>query len=119
VSRSLRVLTRLGPCESPAEVYAEMASAVPSDVMLALGPGIYRELRQELHSASAVVSWAADLARQLDRPILLNIPDRDGSSHTVTLAPGWSQERLAGYVAARHEELAEEFGPIGRIRGAA
>jgi hypothetical protein len=119
MSRVMRVHTALGPCESPSEVYAAMAAVVPSDVMLAFGPGIYCELRKELHSAAAVVQWAAELARQLDRPVLLNIPDRDGSSHTVTLAPGWTQERLAGYLAARHEELAEAYGPISSIRGAA
>lgn len=119
VSRILSVQTQLRPTDSPSEVYAAYAEAVPRDVMLGFGPGIYRELRRELRSPAAVVTWASDLAVRLDRLVLLNIPDRDGSSHTVTLAPGWSQERLAGYIAGRHEELEEAYGPISRVRSAA
>lgn len=115
----LHVRTKLRPTDSPAAVYAKYAEAIPRDTMLALGPGIFRELRQELKSVAAVIQWAADLAKRLDRIVLLNIPDKDGTSHTVTLAPGWTQERLAGFIAGRHEEIAEAFGPIERVRGVA
>jgi hypothetical protein len=117
MSRVLHLHTQLRPTDSPSEVYARMAAAVPSDTLLAFGPGIYRELRQELRSIEAVAKWAAALATRLGRPVLINIPDWDGSSHTVTLSPrDWSPERLQGYVAGRHEELAEAFGPIERLR---
>jgi hypothetical protein len=120
MSRTLHVKTRLGPTESPSAVYGRMAEAVPADVMLVLGPGIWRELRRELQSVSAVGQWVVELAVRLDRVILLNVPDRDGGSCTLTLSPpGWSQERLAGYIAGRHSELEEAFGPIARVRGAA
>jgi hypothetical protein len=93
-----------------------MAEHVPTDVLLALGPGIFRELRQELKSVEAVGKWAVQLAVRLDRVVLLNVPDRDGSSHTLTLSPpGWSHERLLGYIAARHAELEQVFGPISRV----
>lgn len=119
MSHILNVQTRLRPTDSPSEVYSTYAAAVPKDVMLAFGPGIWRELRRELRSPAAVLKWAGDMAVRLDRVVLLNIPDRDGSSHTLTLAPGWSQERLAGYIAGRHEELGDVFGPITRVRSAA
>jgi hypothetical protein len=120
VSRILRLRTRLRPCDSPSEIYAAMAAIVPADVLLVFGAGIVRELRQELRSIDAVGAWAVDLATRLRRPVMLNMPDRDGGSHTLTLSPpGWSQERLSGYIAGRHQELEEAFGPIERIRGAA
>lgn len=112
----MRIQTKLRPTDSPSAIYAQMAEVVPAETMLALGPGIFRELRQELHSVDAVLMWAADLAQKLSRPVSINIPAGDGS-HTVTLAPGWSEERLAGYIAGRHEELEDLFGPISRVRG--
>jgi hypothetical protein len=116
VSRLLQVRTKLRPTDSPSEIYAKVAETMPKDVMLSFGPGIWRELRQELKSVDAVAEWAIALTIRLDRVLLLNIPDRDGSSHTLTLAPpAWSRERLQGYVAARHEELEEAYGPIARV----
>jgi hypothetical protein len=116
----MHVQTRLRPTDSPSAVYATYAAAVPKDIMLAFGPGIYRELRQELHSIDAICRWATDLATRLERPVLINVPDRDGTSHTLTLAPStWSSERLQGYIAGRHEELEEAYGPIARVRRAA
>ena len=48
--------------------------------------------------------------------MLLNLQADDGTSQTVALARGWSQERLLGYVAEMHQELAEEFGEISGVR---
>jgi hypothetical protein len=116
VSRLLHIGTKLGPTDSPSAFYAQFAEEMPKDIMLSFGPGVWRELRQELKSVGAVVQWATALTIRLDRVLMLNIPDRDGSSHTVTLAPpGWTQERLQGYIAARHEELEEAFGQIAHI----
>jgi hypothetical protein len=50
------------------------------------------------------------------RPILLNLVNLDGTSQTVALARGWSQERLTGFVGAMHQELADEFGEISGMR---
>jgi hypothetical protein len=52
---------------------------------------------------------------EYNRPVLLNLQNEDGTSQTIALARGWSQERLAGFVGAMHEELAEEFGEISRM----
>jgi hypothetical protein len=120
VSRVLHLRTKLRPCDSPSEIYAAMAATVPTETLVAFGPGSWRELRQELRSVEAVGKWAVALAIRLQRPVLLNVPDKDGSSHTLTLSPpGWTSTRLQGYIAARHAELEEAFGSIERIRGAA
>lgn len=115
MSRTLHVCTNLRASDSPSRVYAELAVQMPANVLIALGPGIARELRQELHSWKRVAEWAADLAIRLDRPLLLNFPDRDGSSRSIVLAPNWSKERLAGWIAGRHAEIEAAFGPIGKV----
>jgi hypothetical protein len=118
VSRGIRILVDCSRA-SPSETYSLLAEGVPSHVLLLLTSRAVRELRQELHTWERVGEWAAELATRLNRPVALNLPDRDGSSRTMVLAPNWSHERLAGYVAGRHEELEAEFGPIARVGGAA
>src|SRR5579859_2806156 len=53
-SRVARVYTRLRSTDSPSAFYAAAAERIPRDIMLALGPGVWRELRQELRSVEAV-----------------------------------------------------------------
>ncbi|HVQ43185.1 MAG TPA: hypothetical protein VMS54_13290 [Vicinamibacterales bacterium] len=120
MSGALRVLTKLRPFESPAAVYGAMAAHVPPETLVAFGQGAFRELRQELKSVAAVVEWVTELAIRLDRVILLNIPGHhDEESRTVCVAPpGWSNERLRGYIGARHVELEATFGEIGRMGAA-
>jgi hypothetical protein len=113
-----RIYTKLPKRAKPTAIYASMARQVPANILLAFGPGVYGELRQELHSIEAVQRWALELADKLGRPVLLNVPDKDGSSNTLAIAPpGWSSERLAGYVGARHQELEAEFGPVEHDQG--
>jgi hypothetical protein len=112
---TLNIRTRLRPTDSPSEVYAAMAAVIPPETLLSFGGGILRELRQELHTWERVAEWAADLARRLNRPVLLNFPGPNDTSRTIALAPGWSQEKLSGYLAARHVELEAAYGEIERI----
>jgi len=50
------------------------------------------------------------ISENVGRPIGVNTPTPDGS-RTVFIAPkAWSQERLSGWVAARHQELEAQFG---------
>lgn len=50
------------------------------------------------------------------RPIAVNLPTDDGS-RTVFVAPrDWTEERLRGWVAGRHEELGAAFGPATPVR---
>lgn len=110
----LNVRTDLQSTQSAARTYADLAAAMPINVMVVLGPGSALELRRELGSWEAVASWAADLVVRLGRPVLVNIPERRGS-RTIAIAPGWSRDRLAGYVAGRHAELEEAFGAAERV----
>jgi hypothetical protein len=115
--RVARLLTQLGTTDSPSAVYAALAAGMPSHVLVAFGSGVCRQLKRELNSIEAVGRWAVDLAARIGRPVLLNFEFKDGSSRTFSLAPpGWSQERLAGYVAGHHKDLELMFGPIERIR---
>jgi hypothetical protein len=41
-----RVYTKLRPTDSPSAVYAAIAERIPADVLVAFGPGIYRELEE-------------------------------------------------------------------------
>jgi hypothetical protein len=118
VSRVAHAIVKLGPTDSACEVYGGLAERMPHNVPFALGMGSIRDLRQELHSWERVWDWVSSLAIRLDRPILVNIPFKDGSSQTQAIAPPtWSRERLAGYIAGHHDVLEAEFGPIGRLEG--
>lgn len=48
-------------------------------------------------------------------PVLLNLEFDDGTSKTISLARGWTEERLAGYMAGLHQELEAEFGEVERV----
>lgn len=116
MTRVARIITDLGPTTSPSAVYAELARRMPSDVMLAFSSRVYRQLRQELHSAERIAEWATNLATVANRPVLFNVEFMDDTARTFAIAPpGWTSEKLAGYIAARHIELEEVFGPIERI----
>lgn len=116
-NRTLRLGTRLRPTDSPSQVYRQIARATAStEVMIAFGAGIARELRQELHSWERVGAWMLEVATETGKPVLLNVEQGD-ESETLAIAPkGWSEERLQGYIAACHEELEEAFGEIDRTR---
>ena len=72
---------------------------------------LYAELVAKLGSDEAAVGFLLDLACQVGRPVLLNLPTKDGST-TVLLAPrGWSDERLRGWAGGLSEDLQAMFGP--------
>jgi hypothetical protein len=62
------------------------------------------------------LAFLTKVGGEYNRPVLLNLQNEDGTSQTVALARGWSQERLMGYIAGMHQELAEEFGEISGVR---
>lgn len=45
-------------------------------------------------------------------PIGVHLATSGGETTAFIPPRGWSQERLAGFVAGKHEELAEAFGDI-------
>lgn len=114
--RTAKLLTNLQPGDSPSQKYADLAAQLPRETPVCFGPGVYQELRQELHSIEAIGLWAIGVARRVDRPVLINVPDQNGESTTLTISPpGWTKERLNGYLAGFRKELEAEYGPIGHI----
>jgi hypothetical protein len=86
---------------------------LPSHSPMMLGPGMFHDLVRLTGGGEETVRFVADLARELGRPIVLNVPQPDGSSSSVAIGPpDWSQEKVAGYVGGMHEALAEQFGPV-------
>lgn len=64
--------------------------------------------------------WLVSLATRIKQPIMLNFLNQDGpGSKTLAIGPeGWSQERVNGWVAGKHEMLASAFGEITNWRAA-
>jgi hypothetical protein len=112
VSGSLGIIA--GGCR-PSETVRELARLGPACV---ISHRMAAELEAELGSAKQVAKYLARLATRVGRPIGMNGPTEAGSQ-TIFISPrGWSDERLAGWVAAKHQELEAEFGPASIIRRA-
>jgi hypothetical protein len=59
-----------------------------------------------------------ETAERIGRPLGVNVPTADGNSQSMLLAPrGWTQERLAGWVADHHEAIEAQFGPATSAEG--
>jgi hypothetical protein len=72
-------------------------------------------LERELGSPEAAARHLARVAANVGKPIGVNVPTAEGS-RTCFMAPkGWTQERLAGWVAGHHEVLERQFGPAALI----
>ena len=64
------------------------------------------------------LEWLANLAAETGQPIALNLPDgRDRSVTSFISPPGWTAERLQGFIAARHAELEAMLGEVAEVRG--
>ena len=93
----------------------EAAHAAPA--LLVLTGQVAGDLADQLGSVDAAVRFLVDLATEIGRPIGLNAETDEGRSQTMFVAPkSWSEQRLAGWVAARHQELESEFGAIAGVR---
>jgi hypothetical protein len=77
----------------------------------------YTHVRAECGGSNkAAWHWLAQPAKYGSQPLLVNLENADGTSHTVALAPmGWSREKLLGYMGGLGETLREEFGEVSRI----
>jgi hypothetical protein len=74
-------------------------------------------LTRELKGYRRAVRYLVDLATATNRPIGMHAEHATGG-RTVFIPPRhWSPERLAGWIAGRHEELAAQFGEIAQIGG--
>ena len=69
-------------------------------------------------SERRALEWLAKLAAETGKPIALNLPDgRDRSVTSFISPPGWSEDRLKGFIAGRHAELEAVLGEVAEVRG--
>ena len=76
-----------------------------------LGHRMFADLVRELGDEPSAAQWLADLAAMMQKPVLVNLPTETGSTTVVISPPGWSQERLCGFVGGMAEDLQAAFGP--------
>lgn len=72
-------------------------------------------LVRELGGGPEAWAFIGRLAADVRKPVFCNGPRQDGRDGSSTVAippPGWTAERLAGYVAGYKDELAEVFGEM-------
>src|SRR3954471_70894 len=88
---------------SAAETIAQAARVVP---FMVISDRLFVELAEELGSEQEATRHLTRIATNTGRPIGVNVEGDDGESTTACIAPkGWTSERLAGWIAGRHEEL--------------
>lgn len=94
-------------------------AACTPGTLAVLSASTFLELSDELGGLEGALLFLVDVATANKTPIALNLPttaDPDGPSTTLCVPPkGWSQERVSGWVAARHQELEAIFGQVERI----
>ena len=96
VARSLAALAR--------------ASARDGGPLVCVTGRMFDELAAELGGYDRAARYLVKVATNIGRPLAVNIPTTDGSRTVVVGPKGWTQERTAGWVAARHEALERQFG---------
>ena len=106
MSRTLTVTT------SPASVSTSKAIAEAATVapLLVITYRAFCDLAAELGSDEAATCYLLRVSEQIGRPLGVNFETGDGS-RTCFLAPrSWTQERLAGWIGAKHDDLEDAFG---------
>lgn len=99
---------------SPSRALARLAraAAYSGGPLVVVTGRAYGELIAELGGDDAAVQYLARVVTGTSRPIAVNLPTGPDTSTTLFVSPkGWSQERLAGWAAGRHQELEAAFGP--------
>ncbi len=112
MSGTLRVTADASKVSMAASIRA-MASVAP---LFVIGVRALGDLADELGSMDAAATYLVQIAESNNRPIAVNLPAPDGSSRTAFIAPrGWTEERLAGWIAGHHAELEQQFGTVSRV----
>jgi len=92
---------------SPAKA---IAVAVRSGPLVILTGRAFAELCAEL-GTEAAYRHLIRVATNAGRPIGINAETGKDTSSTAFIAPkGWTEERLRGWVAGRHDEIEAAFG---------
>ena len=103
---------------SVARSLAALARAAARDggPLVAITGRAWRDLADELGGDEAAIRHLLRVATNTGRPLCVNFSIERGS-RTVLVAPrDWTEERLRGWVAGRHEELEAAFGPASVVR---
>jgi hypothetical protein len=75
------------------------------------GPGLWADVVRLTGSGDKAAHFFRELAEETGKPVLWNMPVGGDESKTVAIAPpGWTREKLDGYVAGMHESLSDSFG---------
>ena len=99
---------------SPSKALAATARLAPLVVVTGRA---YGEMLAELGDAEAVIAHLVRVATNVGKPLAVNLPSGPDTSSTIFLGPkGWTEERLRGWAAGRHEELEAMFGPATPAR---
>jgi len=113
MSRALRVAVDASRI-SPSAVIRESAGLAP---LTMISGRMLIDLSDELGGQEEAVAFLSEIAEQTGRPVGVNVPTLEGS-RSMFLAPrGWTQERLAGWVAGHHEAVEDMFGPATVAEG--
>jgi len=93
-----------------AAVKGGLASVAP---LMVLTQRALAELIAEVGSADKAARWLMREVARYRKPVGVNL---DAEHRTVFQAPpGWTEEKLQGYVAAHKDEIEREFGDITRV----
>jgi len=108
---------RLHITADPAAVSIASAirAAAEAAPLLVVSGRALADLARELGGEEAAAAFLLTLAEEIGHPIAVNMATGADTSSTAFIPPrGWSTERVAGWVAGRHQELEREFGDVSR-----
>ena len=97
--------------ESFEALSAAVEQAAATLPLLVVDDALFRGLTTELGTPEAVLTWLAVLATRIGHPVALHL----WGMTTVLSPPGWTRERLRGWVAPHVEFLQQAFGAIGQL----
>jgi len=97
VSRSLAALAR--------------ASARDGGPLVCVSHRALDDLAAECGGYDGAAGRLLTIATNTGRPLAVNVPTEHGSQTLFVAPKGWTEGRLRGWAAGRHEELEAMFGP--------
>ena len=107
MTRTLRVAIDAATV-SPSRAIAATARTGP---LVCLTGRAFRDLVAELGGVEPAMRHLLRVSENVGKPIAVNMPTGEDTSRTVFLAPrSWTEERLRGWVAAKHVEIEAMFG---------
>ena len=91
---------------------AAIRTAAQASPLLVITSRVLSHLAAELGGHEAAARYLFGLAESIGKPVAVNVDTGAETSSTAFIAPrSWTEERLAGWVAGRHEDIEAAFGP--------